>query len=109
MQPLKLGLEELFPAPDPDAVIDLAGFETYPGQPLAELLQRNDIVLEIDNKSITNRPDLWGHYGVARELATIYQLLKPLPVFNEEVGPGIPVQIEDEQRCRRYIALESTV
>jgi phenylalanyl-tRNA synthetase beta chain len=102
----ELDLEELFPAPDPDAVIDLAGFETYPGQPLAELLQRNDIVLEIDNKSITNRPDLWGHYGVARELAAIYQLpLKPLPVFNEEVGPGIPVQIEDEQRCRRYIAL----
>ncbi|UKI57668.1 MAG: hypothetical protein L6V81_10240 [Clostridium sp.] len=32
----------------------------------------NDTVLEIDNKSLTNRPDLWGHYGIARELSAIY-------------------------------------
>ena len=31
-----------------------------------------DIVLEIDNKSLTNRPDLWGHYGIAREFAAIF-------------------------------------
>ena len=29
----------------------------------------NDVLLEIDNKSMTNRPDLWGHYGIAREIA----------------------------------------
>ncbi|HEX6501112.1 MAG TPA: phenylalanine--tRNA ligase subunit beta [Micromonosporaceae bacterium] len=39
-----------------------------------------DVILDIDNKSLTNRPDLWGHYGIARELAAIYQLpLRPLP------------------------------
>ena len=38
-----------------------------------------DVILEIDNKSLTNRPDLWGHYGVARELAAIFRVpLKPL-------------------------------
>jgi phenylalanyl-tRNA synthetase beta chain len=31
-----------------------------------------DDILDIDNKSITNRPDLWGHYGVARELSVIF-------------------------------------
>ena len=30
--------------------------------------------LEIDNKSMTNRPDLWGHYGIAREIAALYDL-----------------------------------
>lgn len=31
----------------------------------------DDIVFEVDNKSLTNRPDLWSHYGMAREFATI--------------------------------------
>ena len=31
----------------------------------------NDHVIEIDNKSLTHRPDLWGHYGMAREVAAI--------------------------------------
>lgn len=30
-----------------------------------------DYVLEVDNKSITHRPDLWGHYGFAREIAAM--------------------------------------
>lgn len=39
-----------------------------------------DVIFEIDNKSLTNRPDLWGHYGIAREFAAIYGLvLRPLP------------------------------
>ena len=29
----------------------------------------DDIVFEVDNKSLTNRPDLWGHYGIAREFS----------------------------------------
>ena len=31
----------------------------------------DDIIFEVDNKSLTNRPDLWSHYGIAREFATI--------------------------------------
>src|SRR5688572_16077984 len=42
-----------------------------------------DTIFEIDNKSLTNRPDLWGHYGIARELAAIYKTaLKPLPAVS---------------------------
>ncbi len=33
-----------------------------------------DVIIEVDNKTITHRPDLWGHYGFARELGTIYGL-----------------------------------
>ncbi|MDQ3071120.1 MAG: phenylalanine--tRNA ligase subunit beta, partial [Acidobacteriota bacterium] len=69
----------------------------------------DDTVLEIDNKSLTNRPDLWGHYGIARELAAIYKLpLKPLvgplssllparPRVAPLVGPVDP-------ECRRFTA-----
>lgn len=31
-----------------------------------------DCIIEVDNKSMNHRPDLWGHYGIARELAAIY-------------------------------------
>ena len=34
--------------------------------------QKKDILLDIDNKSITHRPDLWGHYGMAREFAAVF-------------------------------------
>ena len=38
-----------------------------------------DVVFEVDNKSLTNRPDLWGHYGIAREFAALTNReLKPV-------------------------------
>src|SRR5215467_948903 len=49
-------------------------FESQTGAPLPGCVPDN--IIEIDNKSITNRPDLWGHYGMAREVAAI--LAKPL-------------------------------
>jgi phenylalanyl-tRNA synthetase beta chain len=42
------------------------------GTPLTELLPLRDTVLDIDNKSITHRPDLWCHFGFAREIAGLY-------------------------------------
>lgn len=102
----EIGMEELFPAKEEAEIVDLVGYDTYPGQPISALVGRNDIIIEIDNKSITNRPDLWGHYGIARELAAIYNLpLKALPVFNEQCPKGMDVSIEDATRCARYTAL----
>ena len=74
------------------------------GQPLADVIGYDDVVLEIDNKSLTNRPDLWGHYGIARELAAIYQLpLSPLPAFAAPDDDGsLAVDIADSERCGRY-------
>jgi len=37
----------------------------------AELLLAADSIIEVDNKSLTHRPDLWGHHGMAREVAAI--------------------------------------
>jgi phenylalanyl-tRNA synthetase beta chain len=37
-----------------------------------------DVIIEVDNKSITHRPDMWGHRGFAREIAAFLHLpLKP--------------------------------
>ena len=49
------------------------GAEFKPGDALPAHLF-DDWLIEIDNKSITNRPDLWGHYGIAREVAAILAL-----------------------------------
>ncbi len=49
-------------------------FET--GVDMRTAIGANDTILDIDNKSITHRADLWSHYGFARELSTL--LGKPL-------------------------------
>ena len=43
--------------------------ESQVGAPVAGCVP--DRIIEIDNKSITHRPDLWGHHGMAREVAAI--------------------------------------
>ena len=64
-----------------------------------------DVILEIDNKSLTNRPDLWGHYGVARELAAIYQVpLKPLPAEEPDLPKASLIGDIDPGVCRRFTA-----
>jgi phenylalanyl-tRNA synthetase beta chain len=65
-----------------------------------------DWVIEVDNKSLTHRPDLWGHYGMAREVAAITgkKLLDPVRE-KLTVDPQIKVTIEDYGLCPRYSAL----
>lgn len=42
-----------------------------PGTSMKELFGESDYVIEIENKTINHRPDLWGHFGIARELRAI--------------------------------------
>ncbi|MBP7736720.1 MAG: phenylalanine--tRNA ligase subunit beta [Spirochaetes bacterium] len=47
--------------------------DTKLGAPLSELYPlRMDVRFEIDNKSITHRPDLWSHEGFAREIGALF-------------------------------------
>jgi phenylalanyl-tRNA synthetase beta chain len=71
-------------------------------------LPASDRVIEIDNKSITHRPDLWGHHGMAREVAAITgHALVDRVHMNLLPGQGssIRVEIEDLTLCPRYSAL----
>ena len=100
---VEIGLDDLFPADGEAVILDLSDFDAPAGTPLADALELNDIILEIDNKSMTNRPDLWGHYGIARELAALYGLpLKPIAPYRSDVGQGsLTVTVEDTERCPR--------
>src|SRR5579862_3295379 len=66
-----------------------------------------DHVIEVDNKSLTHRPDLWGHYGMAREVAAILgrKLIDPVQPAQFPGGAPVHVNIEDHKLCPRYSAL----
>jgi phenylalanyl-tRNA synthetase beta chain len=61
----------------------------------------------LDVEVTTNRPDCLSHYGVAREVATVYRkTLKRLEIFAKESGvrssEEISIQILDPDLCARY-------
>lgn len=101
-------LDSFFPPKDDHEIVDLKGVECYPGQNISEVICMEDTVLEIDNKSLTNRPDLWGHYGVARELSAIYNVaLKELPKANIDLNiPEYKIEIKEPSKCNRYVGIE---
>ena len=106
---VEIGLADLFPTKEEAHILDLSDFDAPAGTPLADALDLNDIILEIDNKSMTNRPDLWGHYGIAREIAALYDLpMKEFPHFdrNVENTSGFHVTVEDAERCPRYLSAQ---
>ena len=106
---VEIGLADLFPTDGEAVILDLSDFDAPAGTPLADALELNDIILEIDNKSMTNRPDLWGHYGIAREIAALYDLpMTQFPHFgrNVENTSGFHVTVEDAERCPRYLSAQ---
>jgi phenylalanyl-tRNA synthetase beta chain len=90
-------------------IADLELDESFIGKNVSEALDLNDIIFEIDNKSLTNRPDLWGHYGIARELSALLNIrFKPL-VFSSKLKIKkkykLRIDIEDRDACRRYLGV----
>ena len=69
----------------------------------------DDIVFEVDNKSLTNRPDLWGHYGIAREFAALagrpLKQLDTVDLHAYDALPKVDMKIEDPL-CQRYSCLQ---
>ncbi len=79
-----------------------------PGIPFERVISVEDQVLEVDNKSINHRPDLWGHYGFARELAAI--LGRELAPWGDRIefqdsGACLDVRIDDAVACPRYTGI----
>ena len=86
-----------------DGILEFS--EGAPGDPLPGIAP--DHIIEIDNKSLTHRPDLWGHLGMAREVAAItgLALRDPVPEVEWAGEPPLRVVIEDYELCPRYSAL----
>ncbi len=98
------GADEIGISDDHSCILELD--ENTPiGVDIKSVLDLEDIVFEVDNKSLTNRPDLWGHYGIAREMAALAgKKLKPLEVADKKDFEGkssykIEVTSND---CYRY-------
>ncbi len=77
--------------------------------------KKRDVLFDIDNKSLTHRPDLWGHYGMAREFSALYEcdFKKPFDkkwheslegLFTDEKAP-MSVKVHESSSCLGYYAL----
>ncbi|MGC2697139.1 MAG: phenylalanine--tRNA ligase subunit beta [Candidatus Angelobacter sp.] len=81
----------------------------FPGASVTDVARAErsepDSIIEIDNKSLTNRPDLWGHLGMAREVAAIAGLsvADPVSEFPATASKGdLSIKIEDTSLCARF-------
>lgn len=78
-----------------------------PGELLADVFELNDLILEIENKSLTHRPDCFGMIGFAREVAGIlgemFEYENPEEVLKAD--NSIEVKIADKNICERYTAV----
>jgi len=97
-----LSERELEIGDDHTGILVLAAGE--PGQPLIDVLPLQDLVIELE--TTPNRPDLLSVYGVAREVAALWELeLAPPPGREPErtADEPVDVKVEDAERCPRYI------
>ncbi len=78
--------------------------ETEPGTPLGDVLPLVDHVLHVE--ATGNRPDLQSVYGLAREIATLYDLSLTAPSGDcPQTRPErtVEIRIDDFEGCPRYI------
>jgi len=104
-----LSLRELGLGEDHEGILVLDP-GAVPGTPVREVLG-GGASIEIGNTAITTRPDLWGHYGFARELAALLErelrpldLGDPIPPTAPSRGDGdLHVEVAAPDLCARYL------
>lgn len=106
--------EGLFPAVDCPTELITGGWRLE--------CETDDYIIEIDNKSINHRPDLWGHRGIAGEVAAYMGWqIKPLEQLLAHAGQidypvscianqqsSLNISIIDSALCQRIAALHCT-
>jgi phenylalanyl-tRNA synthetase beta chain len=76
-----------------------------------DTIEQEDYIIEVDNKSINSRPDLWGHRGLAREIAAILNVpLRPLQEFvvdksTQSKQNSFVISTKAQGACDRFAAL----
>jgi phenylalanyl-tRNA synthetase beta chain len=106
--------KELALSDEHDGILEIDKHEAKPGGSFAELYELDDYLLDIENKSLTHRPDCFGLIGFAREVAAIQgkqfrtpEWLKMLePKLHEKLEAGDiktpKVTIENHELSARY-------
>ncbi|MBR3319483.1 phenylalanine--tRNA ligase subunit beta [Candidatus Saccharibacteria bacterium] len=96
--------DELALGEDHEGIISLDPETAKPGDLLADILDLNDKIIEVENKSLTHRPDCFGIWGFAREVAGILgQMFRTpgMPSADANVKDGI-ISIESAEICPCY-------
>jgi len=82
------------------------------GEPLAKALELDDVIVDIENKMFTHRPDCFGQLGVARELAGIQHKSFQSPdwykssnISTVDATNELQVSVEADDLCPRYMAV----
>lgn len=68
----EIWLEEDFPPKNEKEILDLSFLNEVPWKPLSEILKKDDEIIEIDNKAINHRVDMFSYMWLLREISTIY-------------------------------------
>ena len=115
------GLDEIDLGDDHSGIVEIDPKFAKAGDDFAEKFELNDIILDIENKSLTHRPDTFGLVGFAREVAGILgvKFVEPEFKFGDEIYSStiapdwidakgkkgdLDVEICDENLCKRYTA-----
>ena len=100
--------DELGFGPDHQGIYILPS-ETKIGQPLTKALGLDDIILELENKSLTHRPDLFNHLGCAREIGAILGIkakIQDLKLRGQKsTKTPLEIKVQDTELCPRYMAV----
>ena len=115
-------LDELDLGEDHDGIVEIDPKTAQPGDSFAEKFDLNDIILDIENKSLTHRPDTFGLIGFAREVAGILgeKFVEPsidfgnlkvdqtltASTFSDHVTDSerVMIEVHDEELCPKYSA-----
>ncbi|MDR0591225.1 MAG: phenylalanine--tRNA ligase subunit beta [Candidatus Nomurabacteria bacterium] len=105
-------MRELGLGDDHDGIVEIDPESAKPGDSFAEKFALNDTLLDIENKSLTHRPDCFGNVGFAREVAGILgskfnepPYFAELSKFSHDDQEKIEIEIADAELCPRYQAV----
>ena len=105
------GLDEIDLGDDHSGIVEIDPAFAKAGDDFAEKFGLNDVILDIENKSLTHRPDTFGLIGFAREVAGILGVRFKEPENKTTVELAelntkerIEVLVEDKKLCPRYSA-----
>jgi phenylalanyl-tRNA synthetase beta chain len=107
------GADELDFGDDHSGIVALDPKTAQPGQPFAEVFDLQDIILDVENKPLTRRPDTFGIIGFAREVAGILGQEFKTPEFLIDTAntdfviksdEKLNIKIVDPKLCPRYPA-----
>lgn len=101
------GADELDFGDDHSGIVEIEPDTARPGELLKDIFDLDDKILEIENKSLTHRPDTFGIIGFAREVAGILGESFDFEYQDTTMKPGreLTIRILNENICSRYTAV----